>query len=69
MPDISMCKSDTCYQRFECYRKMAIPTKDNQDYFAEIPFHSRGCGEFWDYGNRKVRTVEEVEKEEKDVVI
>ena len=51
MPDITMCKGDSCIQKCNCYRYTAKPTPQCQSYFTEPPFNIDGCESYWD--NRK----------------
>jgi len=52
MPDITMCKDDTCPLRWKCYRYMAIPS-GRQSYFTESPREVARC-EYFD-GSVKTR--------------
>ena len=49
MPDISMCKNETCKLKKECYRYMAEPSKYWQTY-ADIKPNKKGeCDYFIKY--------------------
>ena len=53
MPDISMCKNETCKLKKECYRYMATPSKYWQTY-ADIEPNKKGdCDYFIKYLNPK----------------
>lgn len=43
MPDISMCKNDTCKRRLRCYRYMATPTSKWQAYSTFCTDNSKGA--------------------------
>jgi len=49
MPDITMCASDTCRRRTECYRNEASGTKPDpyqQAYFVSTDMNEDGCEMF-----------------------
>ena len=53
MPDISMCKNETCKLKKECYRCMAEPSKYWQSY-ADIKPNKKGeCDYFIKYSLQK----------------
>lgn len=48
MPDISMCKNETCPSRFKCYRYQATPSKYLQCYASFAPKDGEDkCDYFW----------------------
>ena len=53
MPDIAMCKNETCKLKKECYRYMAKPSKYWQSY-ADIKPNKKGeCDYFIKYSLQK----------------
>jgi hypothetical protein len=58
MADIAMCNSSLCPKNTQCYRFMALPNEQYQNY---IDFESIGCHEdnkwFWEIEGRKVREI------------
>jgi hypothetical protein len=49
MPDITMCASDTCRRRTECYRNAASGTEPSpwrQAYFISTDMNEDGCEKF-----------------------
>jgi hypothetical protein len=36
MPDITMCKDETCSKKDKCFRYIAEPNPDRQSYFTVI---------------------------------
>jgi hypothetical protein len=49
MPDITMCASDTCNRRTECYRNEASGTEPDpyqQAYFVSTDMTKDGCEKF-----------------------
>lgn len=49
MPDITMCPSDTCPKRTECYRNEASgtePTPWRQSYFTHMTVEGEDCEYF-----------------------
>jgi hypothetical protein len=49
MPDITMCASDTCHRRTECYRNEASGTEPNpwqQAYFISSEIEKDNCPYF-----------------------
>ena len=53
MPDIAMCKNETCKLKKECYRYMAEPSKYRQAY-ADIKPNKKGeCDYFIKYSLQK----------------
>jgi len=45
MPDISMCRNQRCYLRFDCYRYMAKPNEPHQTYFDFKPEADYFCSD------------------------
>ena len=46
MPDITMCKGESCPKRETCYRYTAKPS-EYQSYFSEIPYKGGVCKHYW----------------------
>jgi len=44
MPDISLCRNDTCPLKEQCYRFMA--TKDKHQWYADFKFEDGNCEYF-----------------------
>lgn len=54
MPDISMCFSDTCSLRANCYRNPASGTKPceyRQSYFNGLDTEGEDCKYYWPLRN------------------
>ena len=49
MPDIAMCKNETCKLKKECYRYMVEPSKYRQTYADIKPNKKGGCDYFIKY--------------------
>lgn len=47
MPDICMCRGESCPLKGDCYRYTATPSEYRQSYFTEIPYEKDGCDYFW----------------------
>jgi len=47
MPDICMCRGETCPIKETCYRYLAVPSKPLQSYYSKIPFDIEN--DFCDY--------------------
>lgn len=62
MPDISMCKNQTCELRSKCYRYRAIPG-EWQSYMLGLNPENGICTHFWDAEGYRVRPTEEVDSE------
>ena len=45
MPDIAMCKGDSCPQKTACYRYRAVPEPRRQSYFSPPPVRADGTCE------------------------
>jgi hypothetical protein len=61
MPDISMCASDTCHRRTECYRHAASGTEPNpyrQSYFISTQINEDKCEYFSPQHTKKYVTEE-----------
>jgi hypothetical protein len=49
MPDITMCKNESCEKRYDCYRYMVKPSKYMQSYsYFENNFVGKSCQMFWE---------------------
>ena len=46
MPDIAMCKNETCPLKKSCYRFLAIPFEPAQCY-AEFEYKDGKCESYW----------------------
>ena len=50
MPDITMCRSDTCSLANTCYRNEKSGTKEDeyrQSYFFVLPYEGEACDKYW----------------------
>jgi hypothetical protein len=50
MPDISMCDSETCPLKTNCYRNPASGTKPSehrQSWFMGLPSEGETCNHYW----------------------
>ena len=68
MPDISMCRSNTCSLKDNCYRFTATPSLFRQAY-ADFKYNeeTKNCNHYWDNKEyedekRKDRRVDDSEK-------
>lgn len=64
MPDITMCNSINCKERYECYRYMALPDKHRQsisNFYEELKTQDK-CEWFFNIGNRKIRSKSEMKR-------
>lgn len=62
MPDITMCASDTCHRRTECYRNEASgtkPTSWQQAYFISSEIEKDNCEYFSPQHTKKYVTQEQ----------
>lgn len=48
MPDISMCKDNSCPSRKRCYRWMAVPAPIQSYMDFKCPPNEDKCDDFWD---------------------
>jgi hypothetical protein len=50
MPDITMCRSNTCSLANTCYRNSKSGTKEDeyrQSYFYLLPYEGEECNQYW----------------------
>jgi len=50
MPDITMCRSNTCSLANTCYRNSKSGTKEDehrQPYFFVLPYEGEECNQYW----------------------
>lgn len=60
MPDISMCKNDTCPLKNTCYRFIATPNEYVQQYDDFKYDEKSGCDYYWkiDYNGKVERKIQ-----------
>lgn len=69
MPDITMCKEESCPKKMDCYRYRATPNTRYQSYFAGRPNNGDKCEHFQEIHFRSIYIKPEVVEDEDDKTI